>query len=53
MEIGQCNMNFIYASEEKKNDLGRLLKQYTYFPEELSEEELAEAEKTLMRYGLI
>lgn len=53
MEISQCNMNFVYASEEKKNDLGRLLKQYTYFPEELSEEELEEAEKTLMRYGLI
>ena len=46
-------MNFVYASEEKKNDLGRLLKQYTYFPEELSEEELEEAEKTLMRNGLI
>lgn len=47
MEIGQCNLNFIYASEEKKNELG------TYFPEEMSEEELEEAEKTLMRYGLI
>ena len=53
MEIGQCNLNFIYASEEKKNELGRLLEQYTYFPEEMSEEELEEAEKTLMRYGLI
>ena len=53
MEIGQCNMNFIYASEDKKRELGRLLEIYTYFPEEMSEEELEEAEKTLMRYGLI
>lgn len=53
MEIGQCNLNFIYASEDKKRELGRLLEQYTYFPEEFSEEELAEAERTLMRYGLL
>jgi hypothetical protein len=53
MEIGQCNLNFIYASEEKKMELGRLLEQYTYFPEEMSEEELKEAEKELTRYGLI
>lgn len=53
MEIGQCNLNFIYASEDKKNELGRLLKQYTYFPEEMSEKELKEAERTLMRYGLL
>lgn len=53
MEIGQCNLNFIYASEDKKNELGRLLEQYTYFPEEMSDEELKEAEKELIRYGLI
>lgn len=53
MEIGQCNLNFIYASEEKKRELGKLLEQYTYFPEEMSEEELEEAERILIRYGLI
>ena len=53
MEIGQCNLNFIYASEEKKNELGRLLKQYTYFSEEMNEEEMNKAEKELTRYGLI
>lgn len=53
MEIGQCNLNFIYASEDKKRELGRLLEQYTYFPEEMSEEGLKEAERILTRYGLI
>jgi hypothetical protein len=53
MEIGQCNLNFIYASEDKKNELGKLLEQYTYFPEEMSAKELEEAERILMRYGLL
>jgi hypothetical protein len=34
-------------------ELGRLLEQYTYFPEEMSDEELQETERILMRYGLL
>ena len=53
MEIGQCNLNFVFASKETQTRIGKLYQDYLYESDNWNEEELEEAERTLMRYGLI
>lgn len=53
MEIGNCNLNFVFASKETQERIGKLYQEYIYNSDNWSKEELKEAEKVLTRYGMI
>lgn len=53
MEIGQCNLNFVFASKETQTRIGKLYQDYLYESDDWNEEEINKAEKELTRYGLI
>ena len=53
MELGSCNLNFIYASNETKERIGKLYKDYKHNASSWDWQKKREAEEELRKYGLI